>query len=227
MTRKPPFSAEDGSGARRLPQPRKLPSQSRSRALVEAVVEACLRILDTEGAQALTVQRVAEVSGATVGSIYQYFPNKDAIIGLVCERVLQEEAARVDLAKPRVRNLPLADALREIVANTIRVELRLHRLNGAFHQRYQRDLQLGLRCGPFSSSRDYVEGTWLEFLRLYAPEVTAPDWQSAAYLLGMGLRAVVCKTLEDDAARLTQPEFLDGLVHMALGAIKPPGGGAG
>ena len=62
----------------------------------------------------------------------------------------------------------------------------------------------------------------MKFLGIYAAEVTAPDWNTAAYMLGIGLRAVVRMALEDDLARLEQPEFLESLVNMALGAIKPP-----
>ena len=222
MKRKQPLATKETPLPGRLPQPRKLPSQSRSRALVEAVVQACLRILDEEGAQALTIQRIAEVSGATVGSIYQYFPNKDAIITLVYDCVLKEEAVEVALVRQRISKLPLVEALHEIVANTIRLELRLFRLNGKFHLKYYRDLQLGMRLGPYQNSQDYVDGTWMKFLGIYAAEVTAPDWNTAAYMLGIGLRAVVRMALEDDLARLEQPEFLESLVNMALGAIKPP-----
>ena len=205
-----------------LPQPRKLPSQSRSRALVEAVVQACLRILDEEGAQALTIKKIAEVSGATVGSIYQYFPNKDSIITLVYERVLKEEAGQVALLRQRVSKLSLIETLHEILANTIRLELRLFRLNANFHLKHYRELHLGMRLGSYQSSRDYVDATWIKLLRIYAAEVTAPDWNAAAYMLGIGLRAVVRIALEDDPARLEQPEFLESLLNMALGAIKPP-----
>ena len=59
-----------------LPTPRKRPNQSRSRALVDAVAQACLHILDEEGDEALTVARIAEVSGAAVGSITNTFPTK-------------------------------------------------------------------------------------------------------------------------------------------------------
>lgn len=221
MTRKTPSTTEEREHEG-LPRPRKLPTQSRSRALVEAVVEACLRILDEEGAAALTVQRIAEVSGATVGSIYQYFPNKDAVIALVYERVLQTEAVRVSLDHGRISGLPLAVALREIIGNTIRMELRLSRLNREFHLKYYADLQLGMRCGTYATSRDYVQDTWLKFIRLYGSEITATDREAAAYMLGMGLRAVVRMALEDDPARLEQPGFLDSLVNMALGAIRPP-----
>ncbi len=65
-----------------LPAPRKLPRQSRSRFLVSTLIEACRQILEQEGTEALTVNRLSEVSGVAVGSIYQYFPNKEAIISL-------------------------------------------------------------------------------------------------------------------------------------------------
>ena len=83
---------------RELPALRKRPNQSRSRALVDAVAEACMRILDEGGEEALTVARIAEVSGAAVGSIYQYFPNKDAILLAVMEWVAERLLGRVDKA---------------------------------------------------------------------------------------------------------------------------------
>ncbi len=209
------------SGRTRLPRPRKTPTQARSRALVEAVVEAARRILDGEGAAALTMQRIADVSGATVGSIYQYFPGKDAIVALVCERELEAAAAQAHASTERLRRLPLAAALREILANTIRVERRLSALDREFHLRHYADLQLGMRFGDFSSADDYVNATWMAFLQLYSDEVTARDRHAVAYALGMGLRAVVRAALEDDPARLAQPAFLDVLVDMALGAIRP------
>ena len=79
----------------KLPSPRKRPNQQRSRALVDAVAQACLLILDEHGEDALTVARIAEVSGAAIGSIYQYFPSKDAIVALLYERVLDQEAAHL------------------------------------------------------------------------------------------------------------------------------------
>ena len=119
-----------------LPALRKRPSQSRSRALVEAVEQACLRILDESGEDSLTVARIADVSGVAVGSIYQYFPNKDAIIALLYERVLDQEAEQLLRVRERLRGVPLKSALREILGNIVRVETRLFKLNKAFHLRY-------------------------------------------------------------------------------------------
>lgn len=59
---------------------RKQPKQARSSGLVTAVLEAAVQVLMKEGAQRFTMARVAERAGVSVGSLYQYFPNKAAIL---------------------------------------------------------------------------------------------------------------------------------------------------
>jgi AcrR family transcriptional regulator len=59
---------------------RKQPRQARSTELVAAVLEAAVQVLAKEGAQRFTTARVAEKAGVSVGSLYQYFPNKAAIL---------------------------------------------------------------------------------------------------------------------------------------------------
>jgi AcrR family transcriptional regulator len=59
---------------------RKAPRQKRSRQLVEDILEGAIRVLSHEGAQRFTTARVAETAGVSVGSLYQYFPNKEAIL---------------------------------------------------------------------------------------------------------------------------------------------------
>ncbi|MBC3916496.1 TetR family transcriptional regulator [Undibacterium sp. CY18W] len=59
---------------------RKRPQQSRSADLVATILEAALQVLQREGAQKFTTARVAERAGVSIGSVYQYFPNKAAIL---------------------------------------------------------------------------------------------------------------------------------------------------
>lgn len=67
---------------RRSPQiaSRKTPQQARSTELVAAILQAAAQVLKKEGAQRFTTARVAEKAGVSVGSVYQYFPNKAAIL---------------------------------------------------------------------------------------------------------------------------------------------------
>ncbi|WP_115720489.1 TetR family transcriptional regulator [Gallaecimonas mangrovi] len=59
---------------------RKAPQQARSNELVASILEAAIQVLQKEGAQRFTTARVAERAGVSVGSLYQYFPNKAAIL---------------------------------------------------------------------------------------------------------------------------------------------------
>ena len=208
--------------AQRFPTLRKRPMQARSRALVDAVAQACLLILDEGGDEALTVARIAEVSGVAVGSIYQYFPNKDAIVALLYERVLDEEVEHLQRVADRLAGLPLATALRDILANIIRVEMRMFRLNQVFHLRYHSALHLGMWRGPYRTAGEFIEATWLPLLRMYEHEISTPHPALAAYLLGKGLRSVIRSVLEDMPEQLESPALLDSLVAMAIGCLRPP-----
>jgi len=63
-----------------LPDPRKRPRQARSVATFEAILEAAARILESLGFAGFNTNAVAELAGVSIGSIYQYFPSKDALI---------------------------------------------------------------------------------------------------------------------------------------------------
>jgi AcrR family transcriptional regulator len=117
--------------ARRPPtKPRKVASQERSRATVDALVEATARILVKEGFDKASTNRIAEVAGVSVGSLYQYFPSKEALVAAVIERHQQEivQTVRGELAEVLVQ--PVEKAIRKLVA----VALRAHRVDPKLHR---------------------------------------------------------------------------------------------
>jgi AcrR family transcriptional regulator len=69
-------------------RPRKKPLQSRSTVTVEAILEATVRILERAQDARFTTKQVAEVAGVSVGSLYQYFPNKQALVSELVRRKL-------------------------------------------------------------------------------------------------------------------------------------------
>src|SRR5262249_41095626 len=75
---------------RLLTNPRKNASQERSRATVDALIEATARILVREGFDSASTNRIAEKAGVSVGSLYQYFPGKEALVAAVIDRHHQE-----------------------------------------------------------------------------------------------------------------------------------------
>jgi AcrR family transcriptional regulator len=63
-----------------LKSQRKQPKQERSKAIVEAIFEATVRILPKLGSQNITTKKIAEFAGVSIGSLYQYFPNKESVL---------------------------------------------------------------------------------------------------------------------------------------------------
>ena len=96
-------------------QPRKMPIQARSTVTVEAISEATIRVLLSHGAERLTTTRVAERAGVSVGTLYQYYPNKQSLLFAVLENHLNNIAARVEAACESACHKPLAEMIKEMV----------------------------------------------------------------------------------------------------------------
>lgn len=96
-------------------QPRKTPVQTRAAVTVGAISEATIQVLLGDGVERLTTTRVAERAGVSVGTLYQYYPNKQSLLFAVLADHLDKVAAAVEAACVRARRKPLADMLRTVV----------------------------------------------------------------------------------------------------------------
>ncbi|MFO0586306.1 MAG: TetR/AcrR family transcriptional regulator [Polyangiaceae bacterium] len=94
---------------------RRSPRQERSRTTVDAIFEAASRLLDDAGVEGATTARIAHVAGVSIGSLYQYFPKKEALFGALTQRAIAEDLARVREAVDRARDLPLEPGAREVL----------------------------------------------------------------------------------------------------------------
>jgi AcrR family transcriptional regulator len=74
---------------------KKQPRQARAKAMVEALLDSTARILESEGYAAVTTNRVADVAGVSIGSVYEYFPNKQSLVAATLARAIQGIVADV------------------------------------------------------------------------------------------------------------------------------------
>jgi AcrR family transcriptional regulator len=111
-------------------EPRKLPRQRRSVETVDRILDAAARIFDERGYRATTTNHVAAEAGVSIGSVYQYFPNKDALLVALAERHLDEVADRFGerLMLLRDEQPPIAATVRSLVDLTVELNdtSRLH-----------------------------------------------------------------------------------------------------
>lgn len=93
-------------------RPKKLPTQARARHTFDAIVEACARLLIARGYGALTTNHIAEVAGVSIGSVYEWFGDKESVVSEVVRRASEgfsEDAAR---ALPALEGMALEDAVK-------------------------------------------------------------------------------------------------------------------
>lgn len=161
-----------------LVKPRKSALQERSRATVDALVEATARILVKEGFDKASTNRIAEVAGVSVGSLYQYFPSKEALVAAVIERHQQEIAQTVQGELADVLAQPVEKAVRQLVA----VAVKAHRVNPRLHRVLAEQIpRLGKldELGTFNRENYTLFQTYLENHR---DELHVADLELASFI---------------------------------------------
>jgi AcrR family transcriptional regulator len=111
-------------------RPRKTATQQRSRATVSALVEATARILVRDGFDRASTNRIAEAAGVGIGSLYQYFPSKEALVAAVIERHNRDLMQPVREALDRTRDEPIERGIETWVA----VAIEAHRIDPELHR---------------------------------------------------------------------------------------------
>lgn len=110
------------------PAMRKRPMQARSKATVGAIVEAAARVLSDQGWAGFTTNKVAEAAGVSIGSYYQYFPDKHSLIDAILERHFED--CRQILKKVLAGEKPLP----QFVASLIDGIIAIHSSNAGLHR---------------------------------------------------------------------------------------------
>jgi AcrR family transcriptional regulator len=148
---------------RRL-EPRKLPKQARSQTTVEAIVEAAAQIFERHGYAAGTTNRIAARAGVSIGSLYQYFPNKDAILVALVHRHLAEGAATL---QPHLRRLSHGESFDEVLPAIVHAMVEMHALAPGLHRVLFEEIQLPPKL------RAEIEEAEERLVRLVADALTA------------------------------------------------------
>jgi AcrR family transcriptional regulator len=115
-------------------EPRKTPLQARSTVTVDAISEAAIQVLLSHGIERFTTTRVAARAGVSVGTLYQYYPNKQSLLFAVLELHMNNVAARVEAACESASHKPLAEMMREMVEAFIDAKMERADISTALYQ---------------------------------------------------------------------------------------------
>jgi AcrR family transcriptional regulator len=169
-----------------LTNPRKNASQNRSRATVDALIEATARILVREGFDKASTNRVAEQAGVSVGSLYQYFPSKEALVAAVIDRHNQELMQVVRGALAEVAALPMEQAVRKLVA----VAIKAHRIDPKLHRVLAEQIPRTGRLENIAAFNRETYALFRAYLETHADELRAVDLELAAFVCVTSIEAL-------------------------------------
>lgn len=196
--------------------PRKRPSQDRSREMVESLMQATARILIEDGYDTLSTNRIAKRAGVSVGSLYQYFPNKQALVLALVRRHNQQMMDNLALHISTLLTAPIPEAVRAYV-HTMIVH---HRTDPELGRALTiQMLSLGLDLIEDSHSRAYpLVHAWLN---AHVSEIAPTNLNMAAWMLVHTVEATVHGALVEDATVLDDPAFEDELCNLVVRYLVP------
>jgi AcrR family transcriptional regulator len=167
--------------------PRKAPVQQRSEQTVGAIMAAAARVLTRDGAAGFTTNKVAEKAGVSIGSLYQYFPNKESILSELVRRHLADLERGINDIADRALTAPLDEVIGALIEDNVKAHLIDPKLHGVLTEQVQ---HLGrIRWQDEFEAR--VTARVRAFLEARRGELAVKDLDLATYLVTRTVEACV------------------------------------
>lgn len=191
-------------------EPRKKPVQARSRATYDAILEAAAQLLDEGGYGHATTNAIAERAGVSIGSVYEYFPSKDAIFAALKSQLDQETFEAILHQLGTVEDRDPANFLRAILEARVRSALARPRLETLLREEIPASVFADQQAATFAA----FDAGMRSFVERHRESVRLEDID-AAMPLGVNVIELTVRHLAaTDPERLRDPATLDALVDM-------------
>jgi AcrR family transcriptional regulator len=179
--------------------PRKLPKQSRSRVTVEAILEATTHILVEEGYDKANTNRIAERAGISIGSLYQYFPNKESLMTALMEQHAQEMAELVGTKLDQLFDSPLEIAISEIITAVVAA----HAINPRLHQVLSDEIPRSERSPQMQKADERITILLRAYLERWSDRIQPQNLDLTVFILSRTVDSLC------HAAVIEYPNFVD------------------
>ena len=174
-------------------EPRKSPVQARSTASVDAILKATIQVLLRVGKEKLTTTRVATRAGVSVGTLYQYFPNKTALLRAAMRLHMEEILAEVDKVSVAQRGQPVEQMAEALAVSFLAVKMRDPKKSRALYAVSSDVEGAKIAAGGVARVNNAIVG-----LLQSAPEVLTKDLQLMATVLQSTIAGLKRQLLESD-----------------------------
>jgi AcrR family transcriptional regulator len=169
----------------------KAPTQERSRHTVSTILEACSRILIREGFFGVTTDKIAKEAGVSIGSLYQFFGNKESVVSAVIHNLLDQDKQFVlqRFKELDIERLPVEQKMRSLIS----VGLEVYRNNSELRAKLQ-NIQMYLTDGEYLRSTMKI---YEDMLLRILPHQSGRDVQKIAYVAVTAFSGLMDKAVSD------------------------------
>jgi AcrR family transcriptional regulator len=200
---------------------RRIPRQDRSRQLVDAIVEGAARLLERKDDDGVTTNAIANAAGVSIGSLYQYFPGKEAVLRALVRRRMRETHEALLVEIEGARGLTLEEAVARVVDRILAMKAKTTRIDAAV---FRQALRHGLTEEAFALDDELVR-RFASVIEGWKPAVREDvDARVAAHLLFHGLRAVMVVGALGEPELTDSPAMRRELERLLVGYLTHPAG---
>ncbi len=192
-----------------LTNPRKSASQQRSRVTVAAILDATARVLTQQGYARASTNRIAAVAGVSIGSLYQYFPNKQALIAALVARHNREILDLLEHAMRQCAHASLVEVMRELV----RAMLAAHRIDPELHRIFKEEVPRIGRLAEVEAIRKETLDLVKSFMQLCQHEILLQDLDTAAFICVTTVESLTHALIVNDCGHVMTDED-DAVEHV-------------
>lgn len=188
------------------------PRQPRAKATVDAIIEAGFISLGKHGLTGTTTSHIAEIAGISVGSLYEYFANKEAVHDAMRERFISEMIARLKPEAARIARMDVTEAIRTIleVIHDFLMEQEQRNL------RYARAALLGQAELDMAPLIRFLQELTLQYLLHHPQYAVTPRLATMTFIFIHGGMYAVLRHLSDPAPEISFEELVEGLGLMVF-----------
>ncbi|RWM05475.1 MAG: TetR/AcrR family transcriptional regulator [Mesorhizobium sp.] len=202
-----------------LTNPRKNASQDRSRATVDALVDATARILVRDGFDRASTNRIAEEAGVSIGSLYQYYPSKEALVAAVIDRHNHDIMRVVRRVFAEVASQPVERAVRRLVA----VAIEAHRIDPKLHRVLAEQIPRTGRLENVEAFNREAHALFKSYLESHSDELHAADLGLAAFVCVTSIEALAHAAVLHSSEKLSNKAaetLIDEATRLVVGYLK-------
>lgn len=195
---------------------RKRPQQQRSRQMVDTLIEATARTIARYGLDATTTPLIAETAGVSVGSLYQYFDGKEALIAALLDKLARDVTQMLNQRVVLTEQVTLQDMVRTSIRLTLAL---MHNDEGLYLEIARNWHRL-----PVHRVADTLEQHVMEMGRIYflkhLHDYPIPDLQVRLFVAYNSVLFTLVRFISQERALLTEDEVVEGLTAMVTSYLK-------